>query len=94
MHVVDQSGVAGEDGGQEAAGGPGGQGLEQDAIDAQQQVESLVAARESAVKVVAAERAAERSRLAVAQAQSRALAKSIEAAANRAASPSSAARMS
>ena len=62
------------------------QGLEQAAVEAQQQVESLVSARESAVKTVAAERAAERSRLAAAQAQSRALARRIEAAANRAAS--------
>jgi murein DD-endopeptidase MepM/ murein hydrolase activator NlpD len=62
------------------------QGLEQDALDAQHAVESLVSARESAVKTVEAERAAERSRLAAAQAQSRALAKSIEAAAARASS--------
>jgi len=64
------------------------QGLEQDAVDAQHEVESLVSARETAVRTVAAERAAERSRLAAAQAQSRALARSIEAAANRAASRS------
>ena len=37
------------------------QGLEQDAIDAQREVEALVSARERAVKAVAAERAAERS---------------------------------
>jgi murein DD-endopeptidase MepM/ murein hydrolase activator NlpD len=62
------------------------QGLEQDALDAQHEVESLVSAREGAVQTVEAERAAERSRLAAAQAQSAALAKSIEAAAARAAS--------
>jgi murein DD-endopeptidase MepM/ murein hydrolase activator NlpD len=60
------------------------QGLEQDAIGAQQEVESLVSARASAVKLVEAERAAERARLAAAQAQSRALARAIAAAAARA----------
>jgi murein DD-endopeptidase MepM/ murein hydrolase activator NlpD len=61
-------------------------GLEQDALDAQAQVESLVSARESLVHTVAAERAAEKARLEAAQAQSRALARSIAAAAARAAS--------
>jgi murein DD-endopeptidase MepM/ murein hydrolase activator NlpD len=61
------------------------QGLEQDALDAQAEVQSLVSDRAAAVQTVEAERAAERDRLAAAQAQSRALAKSIEAAAARAA---------
>ena len=61
------------------------QGLEQDAVVAEQEVASLVAARTGLVKAVEAERAAQRSRLAAALAQSRALARSIEAAAARAA---------
>lgn len=59
--------------------------LEQKSVAAQQQVESLVSAREGAVKAVARERAAEKARLAKAQAQSRALAHAIAAAAARAA---------
>jgi murein DD-endopeptidase MepM/ murein hydrolase activator NlpD len=61
-------------------------GLEQDALDAQAEVESLVSAREGAVQAVQAERAAEKARLAAAQRQSAALARSIAAAAARAAS--------
>jgi murein DD-endopeptidase MepM/ murein hydrolase activator NlpD len=64
------------------------QGLEQDAVAAQEEVAALVSAREGAVKTVEAERAAERARLAAAQAQSRALARSIAAAAARATSHS------
>jgi murein DD-endopeptidase MepM/ murein hydrolase activator NlpD len=62
------------------------QGLESAAVAAQRDVESLVSARESAVATVQRERDAERTRLAGAQAQSRALAHSIAAAAARAAS--------
>jgi murein DD-endopeptidase MepM/ murein hydrolase activator NlpD len=61
------------------------QGLEKDALDAQQAVESLIADRETAVAAVQRERDAERARLAAAQAQSQALARSIAAAARRAA---------
>jgi murein DD-endopeptidase MepM/ murein hydrolase activator NlpD len=64
------------------------QGLEQEAIAAQNEVAALVAARAGAVKIVEAERAAESARLAAAQAQSRALARSIAAAAARATSHS------
>ncbi|MGZ4594813.1 MAG: murein hydrolase activator EnvC family protein [Actinomycetes bacterium] len=60
-------------------------GLEQAAIAAQRQVESLVAARAGAVSAVQRERDAERTRLAAAQAQSQALARSIAIAAARAA---------
>jgi murein DD-endopeptidase MepM/ murein hydrolase activator NlpD len=60
-------------------------GLELAAIDAQREVESLVSAREGAVAAVQRERAAEKRRLALAQAQSQALAKAIARAAARAA---------
>jgi len=61
------------------------QGLEQDAVEAQRAVESLVADRESALGAVRRERAAEAAKLAAARAQSVALARSIAAAARRAA---------
>lgn len=61
-------------------------GLEQQAVQAQRAVESLIAERASAVAAVKREREAEAKRLAAAQAQSQALARSIAAAAARASS--------